>query len=181
MKGQSVKSSQESRAVAHSTTQGINAVQCYPAVAQFKGGKKTLGIQAPQQAQPNWCWAAACSVIVGQTQQFLANQFVGGRDEQFDPVNVLNTYLKFGSEKNGKIPWDTLVDEVDAGRPVILLFGPKKDAHYILVTGYDGNSNRDKNRKYVISDPDNGGNPQPLTSEELGNYRGNFIGYYLVI
>gem|GEM_PF-3028490 len=182
MKDQGSRDVESSRSVANEVGSGRFATQRFPAVAQFvKGGNSTLPILAPAQTQTNWCWAAVCSVIVGQTQQALANQFVGGANNQFDALNVLQAYNKHGATKLGKVPWDTLVDEVNAGRPIVMLFGPTNNAHYVLMIGYNGKSRADKNRKYVISDPEQlGGAAQALTSDELGSYRGNFIGYYLV-
>lgn len=179
MKSNASGPQQSSNAIAHQTGNGSGQAVGFPSVAQFLGGKKSLGISAPAQAQTNWCWAACCSVIVGQLQQDLATQFVGGKNDTFDALNVLTTYGKHGGTYAKKIPWDTLVTEIDNDRPVVLLFGPSKNAHYVLMVGYDGSSNRDKNRKYILSDPQQkGGAHQALSPDEFENYRGNFLGYY---
>lgn len=136
---------------------GPNAVAQRAAVAQLKGGKKTLGVSCNKQIGQNLCWAAVTEAVTGTSQTNLMNTYTGGQDVVNDPLQALTDLGKYKSEKASKLTWDTLVDEIDAGRPVIILIGPKKDAHYMLVVGYDGNSKADKNRKYVISDPLLGG------------------------
>jgi hypothetical protein len=132
---------------------GPNAVAQRAAVAQLKGGQKTLGVSCNKQIGQNLCWAAVTEAVTGTSQASLKKTYTNDQDIVNDPKQALIDLGKYSSEKASKLTWDTLVDEIDAGRPVIILIGPKKDAHYMLVVGYNGNSKNDKNRKYVISDP----------------------------
>jgi hypothetical protein len=106
-------------------------------------------------------------------QADLASQHVGGQDTPFDPKYVLRPRGHYSRRVWHKIiPWNDLVAEIDADRPVLAKVG----FHYILLVGYKGRSNRDPNRRYLIRDPDQNTpvGPEEKTADELKAYNGGY-------
>lgn len=139
------------------TGAGPKATAQMSAVAQLLGGNKTLNYTCNVQIGQNTCWAAVAEAVTNVSQANLMQTYTNGQDIINDPKQALQDNNKYAGEKAGKITWDTIVTEINNNHPLILLIGPKKDAHYILLVGYNGSSKSDKNRKYVVSDPLNGG------------------------
>lgn len=136
---------------------GSRALAQFAAVAQFVGGNQTLNYACNVQAGNNLCWAAVTEAVTGISQAALMQTYTGGQDIINDPKQALNDNGMYAGEKAGKISWDIIVAEINANHPLILLIGPKANAHYILLIGYNGTSKNDPNRTYTVSDPLNGG------------------------
>jgi PhoPQ-activated pathogenicity-related protein len=136
---------------------GSKALAQFAAVAQFVGGNKTLNITCNVQIGANLCWAAVTEAVTGVSQAQLMQTYTGGKDVVNDPKQALQDNNKYAKEKNTKITWDDMVTEINSNHPIILLIGPKANAHYILLVGFNGTSKSDKARTYTISDPLNGG------------------------
>lgn len=136
---------------------GSKALAQFAAVAQFTGGNKTLNFACNIQIGKNLCWAAVTEAVSGVGQAYLMQTYTAGNDVVNDPKQALIDNGKYAGEKAGKITWEGIVSEINGNHPIILLIGPKVDAHYILLVGYNGTSKSDKNRTYTISDPLKGG------------------------
>jgi hypothetical protein len=136
---------------------GSRALAQFAAVAQFAGGNKKLNYTCNVQIGNNLCWAAVTEAVTGVGQANLMQTYTGGQDIVNDPKQALQDNNKYAGEKASKITWDDIVSEINGNHPIILLIGPKSDAHYILLVGYNGTSKSDKKRTYIISDPLNGG------------------------
>ncbi|BAU55659.1 C39 family peptidase [Mucilaginibacter gotjawali] len=131
-----------------------------------------LNYKTQKQILDEWCWAAVASSVAlkyspssGPTQAFLASQLidqscsiVASSDpdaapavchQDFDLQKALMRSKNWSHTFEGKLKFDTICQEIDAGRPVCCqIFWPAFErSHFITIFGYTG-------PKVVIGDPD---------------------------
>src|SRR6185369_3371623 len=93
-----------------------------------------IAITCQTQEERNWCWAAVVASVNNYyaqkfgkrptvTQTDLANKYVGGRDEQYDPFTVLVDLKLSNGTDVGIIDWDALKGTVADGEPNIAKVG----------------------------------------------------------
>lgn len=132
-----------------------------------------------QQEGPNWCYSSIIEAIVkyynkrpnniSLTQRNIAsivanNSCINGMQ---DPYKFLNGRGYIAGLTTAKLAWTTITNEIDAGRPIILLVGE----HYIILNGYKGNSLKDPNRILYFLDPLlPGGGPVPVKGTDFVTY-----------
>ena len=121
---------------------------------------KILDIELKTQCSDNWCYAAVIEAInkfyklPELSQKSIAHTFPDPQGMQ-DPYNILNSLNVINKSqgafgvKKGIPSWIELVNNINNNRPIISKVGK----HYILLIGYDGNSSRDPQRKYIFLDP----------------------------
>jgi hypothetical protein len=148
----------------------------------------TISIVCQHQEKSNWCWAAAVASVNNYyakksggkrptvTQTDLAKKYVGGKNEQYDPYQVLVDLKLSNGSDDGFIDWATLKDTVNDGEPNIAKVGGSSSGHYILVIGYE-DPGTERQRRYVIADPDESpADPKTLTKGQLESYGGSYDG-----
>lgn len=145
-----------------------------------------IALNCEHQQQSNWCWAAVVASVNNYyaakfgkrppiTQQQLANQYVGGRNEQFDPFTALKDLQLNNGDDRGIIDWKALTETVDEGEPNIAKVGRDGSGHYILVIGYEPGTAR--TRRYIIIDPDEAmPAPRALSEVQLQGYGNGYVG-----
>lgn len=145
-----------------------------------------IKITCAHQQQTNWCWAAVVESVNNYyaatnpkrptiTQAELAQKYVGGRNEQFDPFKALEDLKLSNGTDKGMIDWGALKDTVNDGEPNIAKVGGARSGHYILVIGYEGDA--PSTRRYIILDPDDAPPAaRTLNETELKNYGGSYDG-----
>lgn len=145
-----------------------------------------IAITCQHQQQTHWCWAAVVASVNNYyaaksstrqpiTQQELADRYVGGHNQQFDPFQALQDLHLSNGTDDGMIDWDALEKTVKDGEPNIARVGGPRSGHYILVIGYQAGTTR--TRRYIILDPDET-NPAPrtLSQAKLETYGGGYDG-----
>lgn len=143
-----------------------------------------IAITCEHQQQTQWCWAAVVASVNNYyaaksnirqpvTQQELANDYVGGQNQQLDPYGVLVKLQLSNGTDPGMIDWNALKNTVKDGQPNIAKVGGSNSGHYILVIGYQNGPSR----RYIILDPDDT-NPAPktLSKTQLEQYGGGYDG-----
>lgn len=88
--------------------------------------------------------AIALSVCNGNVDQI--------EDDQ-DPYDYLNNLGIIDNCHNKPPSWNEVVTNINNDNPLIVLIGPAKNAHYLLLIGYSGNSANDPNRHFTYIDP----------------------------
>jgi hypothetical protein len=148
-----------------------------PSVAQ--GIEVMLGVPAYQQANSNWCWAAATQSIVRfQTGKFVSQcQLVKDGTQSTSCPNVGGSKANVGSALNAngvnrgtekKLDWATVVAEMKGSRPVYssIIWKTTSTGHAHVIRGY-----YDTGYSWGVSyiDPASG----TITSMEWGSYVSN--------
>jgi hypothetical protein len=112
------------------------------------------------QKKSYYCYAAVAQAIVlyytgaKVSQRSVAATFgtKGHQDpaEYLVPLDLLRVKSDTHYGHVGIVPWNTVVTEINGGRPIIVYVG---GCHYALLIGYEGKEPRDAQRAYIFLDP----------------------------
>jgi ABC-type bacteriocin/lantibiotic exporter with double-glycine peptidase domain len=116
------------------------------------GSSKLLGVPYLRQEQTNWCWAACCEMVFSYykvtARQCEMATYQFGRDccrtpstkvcnQANWPENIYAKWRFFFAKTAASISSTTLCAEIDANRPVEVLYKWRgRGAHVALICGY---------------------------------------------
>ena len=73
-----------------------------------------------------------------------------------DPYEYLNEFGIINNCNKSWPSWNLVVENINNNNPLIVLIGIAKNAHYLLLIGYNGINSRDNNRSFIYIDPYSG-------------------------
>jgi Papain-like cysteine protease AvrRpt2 len=141
-------------------------------------GKRTLPLSLQHQLQTNWCWAACassasafydgtstwgqCTVVNAElTQMSCCDDGASGTcNVPWYLDRALRRTGNFTSKQSGRASWNTVRDEIRAGRPVGARIGWKGGGgHFVMLTGYRSAAGV---REVEVQDPWTGRSSLPI-------------------
>ena len=86
----------------------------------------------------------------------ICNNNIEDIDKDQDPYEYLNKLEIINNCNKGNPSWNLVVQNINSNNPLIVLIGVAKNAHYLLLIGYNGKNSRDNNRTFIYIDPYSG-------------------------